>query len=140
MNKCQEIKQKIKDTPKKLGNLIGIESTSKMDTSLAKNVPVINVRPGSLLDTILPGNTVTIYPLGVFTNTPMTANTREEEGFHWKDQSTAGPFVPVWYACYGIEYAVNLVTNGGNSAAAHDAISFERNAMGYANSLYPTSP
>jgi RHS repeat-associated protein len=132
VEKYEEVKNVVTNIPK----YIGIESTSSMSTTLVKDVRVINVRKDSLIDKILPSDTVTIYPFGVFTNKTMSKQIEKEEGYHWKDQSTAGPFVPVWYACYGIEYGVNYLKSGFNSNKAHDAVSFERYAMQYAMYMY----
>ena len=71
----------------------------------------------------------------MFTNEPMDPITQEEEGFHWLDESTAGPFVPVWYTCYLIESAVNYIAYGFDAHLAHNTVSFERAAMGYADGL-----
>jgi hypothetical protein len=114
---------------------IGVEGISYIDTSLVQNVPVIDVREGSILDKTLP-NIVTIYPIGVFTNDPLTKWYQEEEGFHWQDQQNWGIFLPFWYQMYVNQYIWNTMVNIGNTTKAHDAVSFEKSAWDYAKKYF----
>ena len=112
---------------------VGINSITQMNTSLAQNVPVINVRQGSPLDKALffTDSDVTISPLVVFSKQPMDPRTEEEEGYHWNDQKNSKNVVG-WYVDYTVQYGMYLALYGGNEFYAHNAVSYERDAMSYA--------
>jgi RHS repeat-associated protein len=133
-NAGEKVEQVMNNLPNLVSNTIGIESTDTLNTSLAKGVPIIDVKEGSILDKTIffTDGAVTIYPIGVFTNDPMPAKVKDEESYHWKDQSSCGPFVSMWYYQYTWEYLFYYCAYGFDSGLAHNAISFEREAMGYA--------
>lgn len=133
------VEQAINNLPNTVTNDIGVEGISHINTSSAQDIPVIDVKQGSLLDRVLP-EIVTIYPFGIFSNDPMKPSIQEEEGYHWNDQSNWGPFVPLWYAEYAEEYGYYYIAYGGKAGLAHDAVSFEQSAMGYAGTGSPPPP
>jgi RHS repeat-associated protein len=95
-------------------NAVGIDSISSMNTPLAQDVSVMNVRKDSLIDKALSftDTDVTIYPIGVFSKQPMDTRTQYEEGYHWNDQKNSKSTV-VWYADYIEQYGMNLALYGG---------------------------
>jgi RHS repeat-associated protein len=121
----------ISNVPNLISDSAGIEGISHINTSAAQDVRVIDIKQGSPLDKVLP-DAVTLYPLGVFTNDPMSAKTQEHEGYHWMEQSSAGPFLPMWYSQYIYEYSLNWIAYGFNGNVAHDVTSFEQRANDYA--------
>ncbi len=118
---------------------IGIEGISTLPTSLARDMRVIDLEEGGLLDWLIffSDTSVTLYPFGVFTNIPMDIPTQEEEGVHWEHQKNYGS-KSQWFTEYIGEYGLNFALYGGNTALAHNAVSKERFAMSYAAKITGT--
>lgn len=112
--------------------VIGGEITDIMNTALAQDVPVIDVKKGSWLDQILPPNpAVTIFPFGVFTREPMDLQRKAEEGYHWNEEKNSNSLVG-WYVGYIVDYRISSVLYAGDPYHSHDAVQAERRAMKYA--------
>ena len=62
----------------------------------------------------------------------MNAALEEHEGYHWNEQESWGPALPLWYGGYISEYLQNLIGYGFNSDLAHHAVSFEPEAISHA--------
>lgn len=139
----EKFQQTMDNLPNLASDAVGIESITPMNTSLVKDVPLIDIRAGSLLDEALffTDGAVTIYPIGTFTKTTLSPEYQEHEGFHWNEQEDSGPFLPFWYSSYISEYVVDLPLYGFNTDLTHDAVSYEKEANDYAGTgTDPGSP